>query len=76
VRNARQLTSLSTTANFATELTREYQKEFFGEGQLFFYYKRLGTATIDNGSATTGTITMTKDMYVLPLPESETDSRN
>jgi hypothetical protein len=75
VRNARQLTSLAVTAAFATELTKEYQKEFFGEGQLFFYYKRLGTASIDNGSAASGTITMINN-YVLPLPDSETDSRN
>ena len=76
VRNARGLTSLLTTVNFTTELTKEYQKEFYGEGQLFFYYKRNNTAGIDDGSAETGTIIMDADKYILPLPESETSSRN
>lgn len=77
VRNARNLTSLTTTtqATFTSELTKEYQKEFYGEGQLFFYYKRNGTASIDNG-AVLSTIAMNAEKYVLPLPESETLSRN
>lgn len=32
------------------EITKEYQKEFFGEGQLWFYYKRLHYAEIPNMS--------------------------
>jgi hypothetical protein len=49
VRMARNLSPLATTVNFNTELTKEYQKEFFGEGQLFFYYKRNYTTAIENG---------------------------
>ncbi|MCS3795298.1 RagB/SusD family nutrient uptake outer membrane protein [Niastella sp. OAS944] len=75
VRAARNLTALATTVNFATELTKEYQKEFFGEGQLFYYYKRNNTAKIENGSVT-GNIDMNPSTYCLPLPRSETSSRN
>ena len=39
------------------EIQKEWQKEFAGEGQLFFYYKRLGL-NIPN---------------VLPLPETEVE---
>lgn len=76
VRAARNLTTpLALTANFTTELTKEYQKEFFGEGQLFFYYKRNYTTAIENGTAS-GNITMNNEKYVLPLPDAETSSRN
>jgi starch-binding outer membrane protein, SusD/RagB family len=77
VRAARNLTPLATTTinTFTTELTKEYQKEFYGEGQLFFYYKRNNTASIINGGGG-GNIAMNFDKYVLPLPESETMSRN
>lgn len=78
VRNARGLTSLAITtqATFTSELTKEYVKEFYGEGQLFFYYKRNFTASIANGSASSGSVAMNDDKYILPLPESETSSRN
>src|SRR5262249_49143919 len=73
VRNNRGLVSLATTANLQTEIKKEYNKEFYGEGQLFYYYKRTKTTSIPNGSATSGNVTMDKTKYVLPLPQSETD---
>ncbi|OQP51915.1 RagB/SusD family nutrient uptake outer membrane protein [Niastella populi] len=76
IRSARNLTTpLPLTANFSTELRKEYQKEFYGEGQLFFYYKRNYTTAIENGSAS-GNISMNNDKYVLPLPDIETSARN
>lgn len=75
VRAARNLPALATTVNFTTELTKEYQKEFYGEGQLFFYYKRNNTATIASGTGS-GNVAMGADKYILPLPDSETMSRN
>ena len=44
----------------------EYNKEFYGEGQLFYQYKRRGEETIlwaDKAG--------TNSVYVLPLPKSE-----
>ncbi len=52
-------------------LDAEYKKEFFGEGQLFFYYKRLNRSSIDNGSGF-GSTTMGSAQYVLPIPDGET----
>lgn len=67
----RGLTNLAATANVTTEVTKEYKKEFIGEGQLFFYYKRINSATVPNGSAASGTIAMGAVQYVVPLPDIE-----
>lgn len=75
VRFNRGLVNLAATVTVNTELRKEYQKEFFGEGQLFFYYKRLNITSIPNGSAATGNITMNAARYVVPLPLSETITR-
>lgn len=71
VRLNRNLVSLAATANLNTELQKEYQKEFFGEGQLFYYYKRRNITSIGNGSSTSN-ITIN---YAVPLPVSETQYR-
>ncbi|MNY11490.1 SusD family protein [compost metagenome] len=75
VRNARGLLSLPSTISLNTELQKEYQKEFYGEGQLFYYYKRNNTARIPNGAAASGDVNMSAATYVLPLPLSETQYR-
>lgn len=49
------------------EIQKEWQKEFAGEGQLFFYYKRLGL-NIPNASLGAGDA-----LFVLPLPETEVE---
>ena len=43
-------------------LKEEYMKEFFGEGQLFFYYKRLNVSSIPAGDDS-GMITMDEVKY-------------
>lgn len=53
----------------------EYVREFFGEGQLFFYYKRLNTPAIPAAKGGED-IEMDAAKYCLPLPESETNYRN
>lgn len=44
LRKSRGLTAkiCNTEAEVAEELLREYQREFYAEGQMFFYYKRIG----------------------------------
>lgn len=53
------------------EIYKEYRKELVGEGQLFYYYKRLNFASIP-GSAVSGS----DDIYVLPMPENEVEFGN
>jgi starch-binding outer membrane protein, SusD/RagB family len=63
---AYNLSASLTDAVIKNEITKEYLKEFIGEGQLFYYYKRLGLPTImDYGKE------MTDVEYQMPMPDSE-----
>lgn len=44
----------------------EYRREFLGEGQLFFYYKRKNRTLLPSGD-----MVMKPEYYVIPLPDSE-----
>jgi penicillin V acylase-like amidase (Ntn superfamily) len=59
------LTGLTTTTAM-NEIVKEYTKEFYCEGAMFFLYKRLGMETIPNY-----TQTATDAIYVLPYPSTE-----
>lgn len=78
VRNARALKEITDYSLLAAELEKEYQREFIGEGQLFFYYKRQAKEKIPYGKGYWGnvnTITMTTEKYVPELPDSEKNNR-
>ena len=60
------VTELDASANFETELKKEYEKEFIGEGQFFFFNKRKGNLTIN--SKVGG--------YTLHMPQTEIDFGN
>ena len=49
------------------ELTNEWRREFFAEGQIFYVYKRLKATHLWNGDE------MKADSYVIPLPKTEYD---
>lgn len=53
------------------EIRKEYQKEFYAEGQLFYYYKRLNSSTIKFS-----VIPASDQVYILPLPDAELQYRN
>lgn len=53
-------------ANLMQELRAEYQREFYAEGQLFFYYKRMNLAQIPYS-----TVAASDAVYVLPQPDDE-----
>ena len=54
-------------------LEKEYIREFFGEGQLFYYYKRLQYPSIPaaDDPAYSRMVEMTNN-YKVPIPEDET----
>ncbi len=55
-------------------LKYEYIRELFGEGQLFFLYKRLNSDIIT--SATSSKNPKASDLiFVVPLPDTETENR-
>lgn len=72
VRKNRGLSQLSTTGltaqTLAAEITKEYQKEFFAEGQTFFYYKRKAFSSILFSSRV-----FTEGDYTIPIPDDETE---
>ena len=51
------------------EIYKEWCKEYIGDGQMFYYYKRLGYASIPNGPA----VDYNDQVYVLPMPQTEVD---
>ncbi|MEJ5056432.1 RagB/SusD family nutrient uptake outer membrane protein [Sphingobacterium sp. MYb382] len=56
-------------------ITAEYRKEFIGEGQMFYYYKRNASTMIPNHAALVGEKAMPLGNYRVPLPESEISVR-
>jgi len=77
VRNNRNCFSVYPTSKdgLMTYITGEYRREMLGEGQLFFYYKRRAMLNIQNGALVTGTMNMSLNNYIIPLPDSETSQR-
>lgn len=62
-------TPLSTSLSadeIQNEIFKEYRKEFIGEGQLFFYYKRLNQNDIPGAS-----VKGSKNVYVMPIPSTD-----
>lgn len=71
VRTARAISKLpeseSTTATFLeSEIRKEYQKEFFAEGQFFFYLKRKNVKRMPFMS-----VDVPLTIYQLPIPDVE-----
>ena len=57
-----------TVGQVQDEIKKEYRKEFLGEGEIFYYYKRTGVTSIQNFSE------MTDADYLLPYPDMETSA--
>jgi len=74
VRDKRGLPALPSGLDPAVvqeEIRKEYQKEFYAEGQLFYYYKRLNSPSIRFS-----VIPPSEQTYILPLPDAELQYRN
>lgn len=65
-----ELSSTFTADDAQTELDKEVRKEFFCEGQLYFYYKRLNRESIP-ASYSYGWLSTVSPKYVFPLPDDE-----
>jgi len=70
-RGEAELPATVTLQDLDDALTHEYQCDFRGEGQLFYYYKRRGFATIDDGYGKGNTVSLATSAYTLPLPPYE-----
>lgn len=69
VTKARFIPKDASLLNFGRQILREYIKEFYMEGQLFYYYKRNNTTKITNGKGVSD-LDMA-NAYVIPIPDSE-----
>lgn len=66
--NVANIEPFTTLDAVRTWIENEYRREFYGEGQMFYTYKRLGETSIKWLAAPA-----TEAVYVLPLPETEYD---
>ncbi len=72
-RKAPEIALHATPDEITHEITHEYICEFRGEGQLFWYYKRVNQNAIDNGNYSGSAIQMDPAAYTFPLPQYEID---
>jgi hypothetical protein len=63
------LKGITDAGTLMNEINKEYQREFFGEGQLFYFYKRLNMTVIKD--ATAHNLMMDATKYTFPLPKKE-----
>lgn len=54
-------------SNLLSEIEKEYRKEFYGEGQMFFFYKRHGYTTFLHCPVNN----MTEQNYMFSWPDNE-----
>nr|WP_306450875.1 RagB/SusD family nutrient uptake outer membrane protein [Odoribacter splanchnicus] len=66
-----ELASTLTAAEVENEIYKEYLKEFFCEGQLFFYYKRNNWEQIPYYRGSSSNTSKIVPNYVFPLPDDE-----
>lgn len=55
-------------------LRNEYIRELYGEGQLFFYYKRTFTKIL-RSTTNSKNVEPSDKIFIVPLPDSETENR-
>ena len=70
VRNARSLQGVEWYY-YESTLESEYMREFIGEGQLFFFYKRRNYDELPSAYDLYESVPMTPNDYVLLIPENE-----
>lgn len=63
LKSARAIPETAMAGNLQDEIRKEYIKDLYAEGQIWFYYKRMNIARFPNA---------TKDaIYTFPIPEDE-----
>ena len=78
-RGATPLTASVNNSDFTKELKLEYIREFWGEGQIFFMFKRtwssIGSEFNGNTSDSWSSVSPSNSRYVMPMPTSEKENR-
>ncbi|MBV7529173.1 RagB/SusD family nutrient uptake outer membrane protein [Chitinophaga sp. sic0106] len=68
-------TKITDPTKLEAEILKEYRKEFIGEGQLWFYYKRKNITQLPTPNAANGTLNVDAGRFVFAYPDSEMSSR-
>lgn len=71
VRSARNVKNMEDEVDLMTAIEQEFRREFLGEGQLFWLYKRKGKAEIISGEKQGKMVSMEERFYLFDLPQSE-----
>lgn len=75
LQGADNIAELQPAGELNTLLEKEWIKEFFGEGQLFYWYKRNGYTKMRSATDPTNSspfYVSSQSAYVLPIPDAET----
>lgn len=67
------LTENDSDELFYSHIESEYYKEFYGEGQVYFYHKRMKSKEMFPGYGGAPITVDTNAMYNIPIPNIETD---
>lgn len=70
-RRAIELDLAADELMFSEAIAREYEREFYGEGQLFYFYKRMNYPSIVGMDGSD--VQMSDAKYTLPLPAAEVE---
>jgi hypothetical protein len=62
-----ETTSMVSDEAKMARVEKEYRKDFYGEGQMFFFYKRLNYSSVTLPTY----FTLSADEYVLPKPKKQ-----
>ena len=77
IRKARNIPQLRSNTGLDSYIEDEYVREFIGEGQLFWYYKRNGVTSLSRlYNPTQEDVRISNSIYVFDLPDSEQQLRN
>jgi hypothetical protein len=74
IRIHRNCSPLTAFANRQDDIMKEYRREFYGEGQLWYYYKRQNVSSLLSASSNTQK-SITTPQFTFPIPLAETDPR-
>lgn len=75
VLNHRGVASLEAGVDLQAEILKEYRKEFYGEGQLWFFHKRNKVAKVLSAQVSNNNGTIPSSAWVIPIPDDEFANR-
>jgi hypothetical protein len=70
-RNIKKLPTITDENSLMDEISKEYQREFIGEGQLFYFYKRINKQSLKSYRDNETIIEMNDEKYTFPIPKAE-----